>query len=696
MMAEWMPDVWRKCGVINLFNTTHGCVSDMSNKHQIEAPKSEDCFWAIFAIYRAFSKTLGFLPKGAFKDSLQKGTVLVARNESDKIVGYLLYRIAKGRAAIAHLAVLETSRGKGVAAALMNQLIARTKHLEGITLRCRQDFKAHSFWPKMGFVSRRTVKGRGADNADLVVWHFDHNHPDLWTSSESDKIRVVIDANVFFDICDFNRTHHRMSSLLQNSWMNDSIELVVTPEIHNDIARSTDTSVQSKSRTEVTRFQALRTDSSEVNRFVEEISQLYPQNTSLRDRSDIRHVAHSIAAGIDYLVTRDRGLLEHGPTILERYGLNLFSPSELICHLDSVERETEYRPVRLAGSLITRTKCSCDDLTATVEAFRCQRTEKHSDFRALLERHLAMPRGSHFSITRNGSGRQIVLFGWFEQDEEVQILLLRHVSDPLSATLLRQVLMGLLLECEARIATRFIRVVDSVASSQVNAALNELGFAKTADGWIKPLLRGFVSSKDAVQFLRDCAVTEFMQDPDSLETAIWPGKIEDVDQCYLVPIQAQWAKHFFDSALADNDLFGAHEHLHHGVEAVYYSATKMRMRAPGRILWYVSQGPEALGSMEVKAVSRLREVVQGTAKELFRRYQRLGVFEWPHLWQLAKKSHETRLTAMRFSHTEKLPFPLDSVSLGRLGLPPPYVSPRPMSPLIFRKCYNAATIKNMS
>ena len=691
-----MPDVWPKCVVINFFSTTQGCVSDMSNKHQITNPRGEDCFWEIFGIYRPFSKTLGFLPKGAFKDSLRKGTVLIARNASGKAVGYLLYRIAKGRAAIAHLAVLETSRGIGVAAAMINQLIAQTKHLEGITLRCRQDYDAHSFWPKMGFVSRRTVKGRGADNADLIVWHFDHNHPDLWTGSESEKIRVAIDANVFFDICDVNRTYHRMSSLLQDSWMNDSIELVLTPEIHNDIARSVDSDVQSKSRTEITRFTALRTNSAEVNQYVDEISQLYPQNTSLRDRSDIRHVAHSIAAGIDYLVTRDRGLLEHAPAILQRYGLNLFTPSELICHLDSVEREAEYRPVRLAGSLINRRKCSGEDLSLAVDAFRCQRTERTTDFRALLENHLAIPRGSHLTITRNGSGRQIVLFGWLEKEEEVQILLLRHVSDPLSATLLRQVLMGLLLECEARLSTRFIRLVDAVSSIQVNAALNELGFAKTADGWIKPLLRGFVSSKDAIQFLRECAVTQAMQDLDSLETAIWPGKIEDVDQCYLVPIQAQWAKHFFDSALANNDLFGAHEHLHHGVEAVYYSATKMRMRAPGRILWYVSQGPETLGSMEVKAVSRLREVVQGTAKELFRRFQRLGVFEWPHVWQLAKKSHETKLTAIRFSHTEKLPFPLDSVSLNRLGLPPPYVSPRPISPLLFRNCYNASTIKNMS
>lgn len=668
----------------------------MSNEYQIESPKSEDCFWEIFAIYRAFSKTLGFLPKGAFKDSLRKGTVLIARNESGKLIGYLLYRIAKGRAAIAHLAVSEASRGKGVAAALMKQLTARTKHLEGITLRCRQDFNAHSFWPRMGFVSRKTVKGRGADNADLVVWHFDHNHPDLWTSSESDKIRVVIDANVFFDICDVNRTHHRISTLLQDSWMNDSIELVVTPEIHNDIARATDTRVQSKSRIEVTRFPALRTDSAEVNRYAEEISKLYPQNTSLRDRSDIRHVAHSIAAGIDYLVTRDRGLLEHGPTVLQRYGLNLFTPSELICHLDTVEREAEYRPVRLAGSLITRTKCSGDDLTAAVEAFRCQRTEKHSDLRAALEMHLAIPRGSHLTITRNGRGKQIVLFGWLENEKEVQISLLRHVSDPLSSTLLRQVLMGLLLECEARITTRFIRLVDPVASIQVNAALNELGFIKAADSWIKPLLRGFVSTKEAVHLLRDCAVPEAMKDLDTLETAIWPGKIEDIENCYLVPIQAQWAKHFFDTELANSDLFGAHEHLHHGVEAVYYSATPMTMKAPGRILWYVSQGPESLGSMEVKAASRLREVVQGPAKELFRRFQRLGVFEWPHVWQLAKKSHETRLTAMRFSHTEKLPFPLDSVSLTRLGLPPPYVSPRPVSNSTFRQCYNAATIKTMS
>ena len=48
---------------------------------------------------------------------------------------------------------------------------------------------------------------------------------------------------------------------------------------------------------------------------------------------------------------------------------------------------------------------------------------------------------------------------------------------------------------------------------------------------------------------------------------------------------------------------------------------------PARILWYVSQGDEKEGAMAIKACSRLEEVVVAPAKELYRRFRRLGVYE---------------------------------------------------------------------
>lgn len=59
--------------------------------------------------------------------------------------------------------------------------------------------------------------------------------------------------------------------------------------------------------------------------------------------------------------------------------------------------------------------------------------------------------------------------------------------------------------------------------------------------------------------------------------------------------------------------------------------------------------------MQVKATSRLREVVKGTPKELFSRFHRLGVYRWKNLIAAAKGNPQAQLTALRFSHTESFP-----------------------------------------
>src|SRR5436190_61815 len=95
---------------------------------------------AVLALHRADSHRLGFFPKGAFEEYARARQIILALDDYGEVLGYLLYRVAKQRAMIAHLCTASNAREKGVARALVDRLKRVTKPLAGIGLHCRQDY----------------------------------------------------------------------------------------------------------------------------------------------------------------------------------------------------------------------------------------------------------------------------------------------------------------------------------------------------------------------------------------------------------------------------------------------------------------------------------------------------------------------------------------------------------------------------
>jgi hypothetical protein len=185
---------------------------------------------------------------------------------------------------------------------------------------------------------------------------------------------------------------------------------------------------------------------------------------------------------------------------------------------------------------------------------------------------------------------------------------------------------------------------------------------------------------------------------DEVGTLIWPAKIDSPEiPCYLLPIQAQWAEHFFDVELASMrlpHLSDIRTDLHLGVESVYYSASKNKFTAPGHILWYVSLGAENMGSMTVKAVSRLRGLVRGGPKELFRQFRRLGVYEWKQVYKAAHQDINAMLVALRFSHTERFPYAITKGQLSELGIKGNLQGPMSIPHETFKAIYKLGILSN--
>src|SRR5690606_37997381 len=62
--------------------------------------------------------------------------------------------------------------------------------------------------------------------------------------------------------------------------------------------------------------------------------------------------------------------------------------------------------------------------------------------------------------------------------------------------------------------------------------------------------------------------------------------------------------------------------------------------------------------MAIRACSYMDEVVVGKAKELFRRFRRLGVYEWPDVLRTAQGNPDNEIMAFRFSRTELFSTPI--------------------------------------
>ena len=657
----------------------------------------------VFTLYRQFSGTLGNMPRGGFEEAIAKGNLIAATDDAAQILGYVLYRITNRTICIAHVCVRKDARGRKIANRMLDHLKQSSIHLDGIKLKCRNDYDAHQFWPRVGFIARGAAVGRGSDAAAMTVWHYSHNPTDLFTDIDTGKPKVVIDANVFFDLILPSRPHKEISDSLTVPWVDDIVELSITPELYNDINRSDELKTQEFSRARATLFHEIKTSGILVDQISDRLRQLYPDSGRLseRDASDIRHMAYTIAAGEKYFVTRDQGILAKAPEVLQQYDLYLLSPIELVSHLDVIQREQEYQPRRLGASTTHVYQLKATDKVLVEEAFRMHPDEKALTFRGLLESVLSDPKSCITQVAYDGAGKPSVLIATRQQVASMlEIPLLRLTTTPLATTILRNLLMNTVISA-ARDGVECVRLTDPRLSRDVNAAIEELGFAKSSNGWVKPVMQGFQDLLAVAEHLKALGLTygnfESETEIDSIGTLIWPGKVESPTiTCYLIPIEAQWAEHFFDTDLAASripGLSGIREDLHLGVEGVYYSGSNIGFKAPGFILWYVSKGREGLGSMQVKAMSRLREVVRDTPKALFRRFSRLGVYAWKDVYAAAKEDLDAKLTALRFSHTELFVKPIGKEQLADFNIAHPY-GPRVIPLATFRQIYNHAFPNN--
>lgn len=682
---------------------------------------------SVRTLWRANSQTLGFFPDGAFLEHARQGHILVALME-EQCVGYILYRTSRQRVTITHLCVGVNHRSQGIAKALVNALSKATHNYSGIKLSCRRDYAVNKMWPQLGFVALQDRPGRSQDGKKLTYWWRDHGYPDLWTMAEASgqeaKLAVVLDANVFFDLNDQKGSRSEESKALLADWLQESVTFSVTTEIHNEIDRNPEPAQRAMLHNVAGNFQTVRPKQEDVDTAEQALRSFFPRHLSESDASDHRQLAKTVAAEVEYFVTRDDRLLKISDDIYHTAQVRTIRPSDLITHLDELRRAAEYRPAALAATPLHTRRAHAGEQDEVVKIFYAAGDEEpRYEFQGRTRRYLADPQRYECRVITDEQANQLAFIVYDRsQVSSLTIVMCRVRRSKAAATLTRFLISQsrLLSSKENRLFTKFS---DPSVSVETIGALQESGFKQVNDVWMKANLRlacPAVELAEAIDGLsnygeaeekycrRLSAVLKLAGAADEplimaeTETSLWPAKVLDANiPTFIVPIQPRWAQHLFDTGLAVQTLYGADERLALSPEAVYYRSRKPGiLEAPGRVLWYVSKQEAYQGAMSLRACSQIDEVIVGRPKDLFRRFERLGIYEWKQLLSLAKNDTDNEVMCVRFSNTELFSDPIPWTHLSSLlrdfGYAGNLQSPRRISREAFANIYRLANQKGKS
>lgn len=641
------------------------------------------------ALWKSNRNTLGPFPMGAFDEYAQKDTILIAL-DSGRCLGYLLYREvpARNEIALTHLCVDPQARGNGVARSLVDALKLRTAPRRGIGLWCRRDYSATQMWPRFGFVYRKERPGRGSGAATLNYWWLDHGHPDLLTvaNRQDDDTRptVALDASVFFSFISENRADDDEIAAMQSDWVVPEVRYSVTTELLNEIGRCqnpNDRDRQLKLAHKL--FLELPTNDSEFSRILDALDNSLGRAADQSVASDRRQLARAASGGADFFITQDQELLSVALDHRALLSLPVLRPAEFITRIDSLVRDTEYRPVALRGSCYISNPGPSIKIREMQDCFiNHEAGETRQAFQSTLKDLLTHPKHSVLRVIRDRENTPIGLLGIDLRNPSFASLRVCRVSKGRDAkTLACQLLEEAILESNKR-GINLCVIDDDNASLEVAEMQNEMGFMLAGGKPLKLSIRGTAKRQDASGIIRERTasigqilpnLTDYVQKIQGAlsdynnplagvqaEKLLRPLKIEDLSlPCYIVPIEAAWASQLFDDELAARDLFGAKpELMFRRTNAYYRSARQCGIAAPGRILWYVKKSAGHMGTKAIRGYSYLDEVIIDSAKSVFSQFRRFGIYGWKDVLALTDGRPNDQVMALLFSYSERFDKPV--------------------------------------
>ncbi|GGG35768.1 GNAT family N-acetyltransferase [Hymenobacter glacieicola] len=627
--------------------------------------------------------TLGFMPAQAFGPFVKAGNIIIALQD-DTLWGYLLFRRVKTKysAAITHLCVSEAARGHRVPEQLFDFLKEQVKGVSAVTLKCRRDYTfAKRVWMRLGFVPRDESTGRSLDGKPLTRWYYLFNNQlELFGEKEDDdKLKVVIDANVFYDLCNVKEAvAPKESHSLLADWLQDDISLCITNEIYFEIDRNENREIREFNRKQArSKFEERKYDASTRDIILTDIKYIIKRTDTERNKSDLIHLANTIAAKARYFITQDVAVIEQGEILFDKYGLLVRRPVDLIVDIDELKNNNKYVEARFVEHKTSFAPIKSKDITLIAQDFIYNEgREKLNELRAKIRAFVSSPERYTAQVWKANRSEvvQHAMVVWSIEGQGLEVSLLRCKSN--HSRLVERKLKDLILDAANKSLT-YVKVSDQYISDTVRKALTEYGFFRDSSDnkWYRFLasgIRNITYLKERIGPNLQCAggLLEplnqvFLKnelDTISLfnvEKCLWPVKLDAAKvPCYIVPIQHRWARNLFDERMSEADIFGFDSTLLFSRRNVYYRAASPRLPKEGRILWYVSKSKGGKNFGEIRASSYVEAVTISSAKSLFRKYEGLGIYKWNDIITLANGDANAQIMCFEFADTELLTKPM--------------------------------------
>jgi GNAT superfamily N-acetyltransferase/predicted nucleic acid-binding protein len=296
---------------------------------------------------------LGFLPSSVYDEAAQSRKLLIAvapRQGLNVYAGHLLFGGRFPHAKIYQIFVVPTYRDKGVARALIAELVEITENLSYLSVAARvaADLPVNAFWDRMSFgitgvraggLSRKrmtNLRVMQLNTRTLFSPIADYAH-DLGLV---DRLAIrepvfVIDLNVFWDVVR-QRPRSSYAGQVVAAAFHQLVHVVVTSEFVKELGRtsrpdSTDPALEFAMQLPV----LSEPDSVKLALLVEDLSRIvFPDQVrggalSVQDRSDLVHLAIAIHHSANAFVTGENAMLQASGIIYDRYGVEVLHVEKL-------------------------------------------------------------------------------------------------------------------------------------------------------------------------------------------------------------------------------------------------------------------------------------------------------------------------------------------------------------------------------
>ena len=608
-------------------------------------------------LMKRHSRTLGFLPKEALRNYLEKENTLGAKTDDDKLIGYLLHAAKPDYFRIAQLCVAEDFNGRGVARQLINELKDSATTQKAIKLRCRNDFPAHKMWPKLGFTAIDEMPGRSKEKYPLTLWRLTLAPDDqlglFQVKTSDDSLDVVIDAQIFFDFDEADSDKSRPSKALLSDFLVDELRILIADELFNEIAREKDPAQREKSRNKAHEFPKMGYDSNLAEQFEEVLKTFLPSDSQSR-QSDIKQLAQTSASEVKIFVTQDQALLKKSAEIAARVSVEVVSPTELIIQLHELSEKQSYAPTRIAGFELSWQRLSSEEVSRFPYNSFLRKGERQGVFREKMGALLARPYDYEVESLQSKDEIIAVRVLTKNSNKTLTVHLMRVADSADERSLFGRFLIADTVAKAVEENLDMVRIDGSALTPVLEPDLLEMGFTKCRDNFVRFCFSHSLTRTELLSEIHKLIPGHsnyFQRLPElELQKCCSPLHLKDAVQNYfLIPIRPGYAKSLIDRDQAAADMFVHNSGVLLRWDNVYYKVKSHHhmLQAPARILWYESGDTAG----HIAAISCLDAVEIDTAKVLFRKFKKFGVLEWKDIFDMCKGDPFKEIMALKFSHT---------------------------------------------